>query len=166
MAGMVKLVKQKIFPNVHDLLCSYTMSMENGNNRTVQYPIIMQDEALIARDLETNPRNASFVESNAPNCYPETEIDFIKGQAIFTLTKGFFETDKLHVLRFATMDIHTAFLEDLTPIDELSTLEIKDILHLDNESTDKQCYPLWNGTKVPEKYTGSATLDALQPGLT
>lgn len=138
-----------------------------GNNDSTILPLAMYDEGLGAPSGKTtNPDHASFSIDQRPNCYVESRINKIKCKVTFSLTKGAVETDKVVALRFAYMPIHTAFKENLDIVDEATSLTIKEILELQSEDTDRQCYPLWNGTKMVEKFSGSATLNAAVPGLT
>ena len=41
-----------------------------------------------------------------------------------------------------------SFEENYTAKDEVSTSEIEDILKMQHETTDRQGYPLWTGTKL------------------
>ncbi len=136
-------------------------------NRTTIYPIVMYDEGLgTPSAYEANPEHASFVEAAEPNCFPNSRVDnaFIKLRV--SLTKAALETDKLHMIRGAFMMIHTAFKEDLTANDELSGLDISEILELDSEATDRQAYPLWNDIDMPDMIgTAVADLPANVPGL-
>ncbi len=166
MAFKHKLMKTKWYPRPHNWDFSYGHGLEVGNPTTM-WPIIMNDDAMSTPSAyEANPEHASFVEAGEPNCFPDSEIDRIFVEVTFSLTKGALETDSLHLVRCAIMKIATAFKEDLTAIDELSSNEVQDILELTSESTDRQAYPLWNGTDMAEKFTNSALMPTNVPALT
>ncbi len=161
-------MKQKWFPKVHSARHYWYHGLETGvNNKATIYPLVMYDEGQGAPStINTNPEHASFAEYDQPNCHPGSRIDTIISSFRFSLTKGAIETDKIHRLRFAVMPIFTTHLTELEAKDELTGNEIEDILELQHEITDRQCYPLFNGVKVDEKATNSALLDASVPGLT
>ncbi len=146
---------------------SWEHSLESGVvNYNTLYPICMYDEGLgTVSDYEANPENANFVEINGPNCFPDSRLDFILSEFIFTLTKGAIATDNLLAIRVGFMPVFVSF-EDQLAIDELSGTEVRDVLELQSEATDRQAYPLFNGVKMVEKYSNSALLDAAVPGLT
>ncbi len=113
-----------------------------------------------------NPEHASFVKVAMPNCYPESTVDKTFIELRMTLTKGALETDKMHALRFAFMPVFTTF-DDIAALDEISTLDIGEILELQREATDRQSYPLFNAIDMPAGVVGTTTsLHANVPGLT
>lgn len=167
MVGVKKLMRQVWYPAAHKFENSWSHGLETGvNNKATIYPIIMHDEANSAKNLYTNPEHASFSTLGKPNCYPESRVNDIFCDITYSLTKGALETDKLHAVRCAYMVIATAFKESLTVIDELSSTETQDVLELQSETTDRQCYPLYNGVDMPVRYTGAGDLNANVPGLT
>ncbi len=168
MVGKVMFVKLKTYPRPHTFQNSYGHGLETGvANQTTIYPIIMHDEGLGAPSAyEANPENANFLEAGEPNCFPESVIKTILVQMEVSMTKAALETDKLHAIKFAFMPIFTNF-EDQAAIDELSTLDIGEILELQQESTDNQAFPLYNNVNMP--FAGAAAnslLAANIPGLT
>ncbi len=68
-------------------------------------------------------------------------------------------------MKFNTMRIGTSFLNRLDAFDKKTSDDIETILELTHETTDEQCYPLWNNTKLFES-GGTLDYDALVPGLT
>lgn len=153
------------YPRIHNQVLEYTHGLETAvANKSCTTPILFYDEAIAASTIKTHPENASFAEVDSMNCMPDSRIDFINVTVEFSLTKGALETDKLHMVKCGIMKLHTSF-EDLDALDELSGLTIGNVLELLSESTDRQTHPLYNNIKMSEKFTGSATLDALQPGM-
>ncbi len=64
------------------------------------------------------------------------------------------------------MPIHMAFIDDYTAIDELSTLEVQDVLEMQTESTDNQGGPLYVAAKdLPEGTAASAVYATTTPFL-
>ncbi len=168
MVGKVKLQKIKNYPRPHTIECSWTHSLESSTvNHTTILPVVRHDEGLGApASYNANPEHASFAASSSSGCYPESRIDNIFQEIHFSLTKDALVTDNIDAVRLAFMPMALAFITDYTAIDELTSEEIQDILELQTESTDRQGYPLYNGAKVVPKFSGSATLNADEPGLT
>ena len=72
-----RLQKVKRFPNVHVLEHKFYLSAVTATNNGTIYPIIMQDEALGDPNSKyTNPESASFAQTNEPNCYPDSRVNF------------------------------------------------------------------------------------------
>ncbi len=166
MPGRVKLMKTKWYPRPHEISESFFLSAEIATGATI-IPLMFYDEGLgTPSDEDTHPEHASFTQALEANCFPQSRVDSIFAQLQVSLTKGAFETDKVQALKYAFMPIFIAFKEPHQATDEKTTQSIDAILELQIEDTDRQAYPLYNGTKVAEKYSGSATLPANQPGLT
>lgn len=162
-----RLSKVKEYPRPHDMKHAWQHGMERGSDDTTIYPLMMYDEGLGAPSAyEAHPEHASFVTTDAPNVFPESRTEKIFSKFEFSMTKGALETDKVHAMKFAVMVVKLAFIKDYTAIDELSSLETQDIVEYQTESTDRQGYPLYIGTKMVEKYAGSGTLATIVPGLT
>jgi len=166
---MVKsmLMREKWYPRPHHKEYSITTTLESAAvNDTCIFPIINYDEGLgSASAYEANPGHASFVEASQPNCFPDSFINQVGSTLSFNMTKGAIETDKLQAIRCGFMMINMSFLEDYTALDEISTLDISEVLELQTEATDRQGYPLWNTVDMVEKFTGSANVPTGTPGL-
>lgn len=159
-------MKKEEWPQPHYIKENWQLSAETADKTSTQIAIAHYDEGLGASSAnESNPRNPSFAVQQRPNCWPNSKIDSVFANLRVQLTKGAIETDKISSLRIAFQTIALSF-DDALAIDELSQLEIQDTLHLSRETTDRQTYPLYNGTKLTELYSGSATLSAAVPGLT
>ncbi len=154
-------MKETWYARPHNFNNTWAMGLESAvSNNTTIYPLIMYDEGLgTPSAYEANPENAAFVEAAEPNCFPESRIDNVYMTVRFSMTKAALETDKIHMIRMAFMMIHTAFIEDKTANDELSGLDIGEILELDSETTDRQMYPLWNDVDCKDMY--GTTVNAL-----
>lgn len=163
---MYQLVKVKRFPAVHVLERKFVLSADstlNAKQATI-VPIAMQDEGKgDPTSLYTNPESASFAEVNEPNCYPDSKINFAKINVELGISKQAYSTDSIEVLKVMVFPIFTSFLENLTALNDVTSEEVEDILELQHETTDRQTYPLWNGTKLNGDFveTGSNV-----PGLT
>ncbi len=162
-----KLMKTRWFPRPHDMDHKISFNLEGATGHFTSYPLVGYDEALGAPDsYNANPEHASFVEINEPNCFPGSRIDSFKTTLEFALSKGTITTDAIPAVKFGFLPYALAFKEDYTAIDELSSVEIQDVLELQTEDTDRQGFPLYNGTDFTLPYTGSGTLGTNVPGLT
>ncbi len=168
MSFVSKLMKTRWYPRPHDMENGWFHRLEPGNNSMATiYPMVMYDEGLgDPASYNAHREHASFVVAGEPNCYPESRVDLITAKLELSLTKPALRTDNLVAVKCAYMPIFMSFKEDYIAIDELTSVETQDLIEMQTESTDRQGYPLYNGTKMPEKYSGSGTLAANVPGLT
>ncbi len=167
MVSKVMMMKTKWYPRVHDMKNSWAYAMESGvENLATNYPLIMHDEAASPSTISTNPENSAFAETTAPNCMPDSRVNFIMAKLTFNMTKGALVTDGIHAIRVFYMVVHPAFLEDYTALDELSGATSRAVIEMQTESTDRQAYPIWNSVAQPIKYTASSTINTSVPGLT
>ncbi len=158
------LIKKTIYPRPHNRLLQFQLSSVVADNYATIIPLIANDEGLGDPDLyKAHPEHASFTEVDDANCYPDSYINRLNVHIYLSLSKLCWNTDKIEELRCFVMPIYMSFLEDYTANDEKSTLDVSEILKLQKESTDRQGYPLFNGTKLIGDIleTGS-----LQAGLT
>ncbi len=168
MAFNSRMTKIRQYPRPHKDNIHYFQSMEIANQDSTIIQMIRHDEGLGAPDTyNSNPSHASFALATMPNCFVESRINNIFAEIRFSLTKGAIETDKVVSLRMAFMPIFVSFLEDLDATDEVSGADIESILELTHETTDRQTHPLFNGTDLTAKYSGSSDVDAASDtGLT
>ncbi len=168
MAERVPILRKKQwFPQPHRVSGSFAFEFDDSGLDATILPIAFYDEGLGApSSIETHPENASFaIVNDQANCFVNSSINVVFAQLRFSLTSKFHD-DNLTQLRFATMPIHMAFINDYTAIDELSSLEVQDILMMQTESTDRQGGPLFVATKdLPEKIATTGNLGANQPFL-
>ncbi len=157
--------KAWIFPRIHNFEFGFGLDADDAaatKNSTI-VPYLLQDNALI--DLETvktNPENADFAVTDEPNIYAGSYVPRITVRWVAYLRPT--DTEVVHLL-FNTMPIYTSFLNRLDAFDKKTGNDIETILELTHETTDEQCYPLFNNTKL---YEGGGTYDysANVPGLT
>ncbi len=157
-----------MYPRPHDMFCSSYLDIDNAavKNCTI-YPILFYDEALGAPSAyESNPEHTSFAEVTSGNCYPRSRVNKQFAELRCSISASAIITDKIEKLRYAVMPIFMSFKENYEAIDELSTHEVQDVLHLQKESTDKQGGPLYDGTKLVEFGSGLGTQPASHPFLT
>ncbi len=167
MAGQTRKEKSTWWPRPHDMRFGWFHGLETAaNNAFTIMPLSFYDEGLGAPSTyESHPENAAFVEAAEANCFVDSRIDSITAIFRFDITKGALETDKIHAIRGFFMPMSLSF-EDTKAVDELSSLEIEDTLELQTESTDRQCFPLYNAVDMVERVAGSALMPTNQPGLT
>ncbi len=160
-------MKQKWWPQPHRLTAGVTFELDSATLDSTIIPIAFYDEGLGAPSLiETNPEHANFaIVGDQANCFVGSRVNTYYAEFRFSLTSKFFD-DNLSGIRFATMPIFMAFQNDYTAIDELSSLEVQDVLMMQTESTDRQGGPLYvAGTDLPEKVAAHGNLGANTPFL-
>ncbi len=162
-----RMSKVTQYPQPHAAQGGFSFECDDITLDQTIVPLAFYDEGLGAANVkETNPENAAFVVvNNEVNCFPHSRINQIFAQFRFSLNSNFLDDNLTHI-RFGVMPIHLAFISDYTAIDELSTLEIQDILELQTEATDRQGGPLYvAATDLAEKGSGLANQGANQPFL-
>lgn len=162
------LRKQKWYPRPHDIQNSFITGLEEtgGKDATI-IPIIRYDEGQgDPNSYNANPEHPSFAISSGAGCYPESRVNNLKAMLEFSLNTQSLNVDSLIAVKVAYMVIALSFKEDYEASDEMSGLDIADILEMQKESTDRQGYPLYDGTDISTKFSGSTNLEASQPGLT
>ncbi len=155
---------QRKFDRIHEIFecCNLTAKPSTVITHTI-LPLIMNDDAQgDPMSFNTNPEHASFAETDMPNCYPDSEIKKFKLTIDIHAMKQLHTVDNVQSLYLEYALIACAFPEDLDAIDELSGLSLKEILELEKETTDRQCYPLWNAVDMGVP----SVLNANVPGLT
>jgi len=155
---------QRRFDRIHEMNEAWNLVMLPATvTSATTLPLIMNDDALgDPMSYNTNPEHASFTEEEMPNCYPDSEIKRFKLSIDIQILKKFWDIDKGMTFTFEYALIACAFPEDLDAIDEKSGLSLKEILELQKESTDRQCYPLFNAVNM----NIPSILHANVPGLT
>ncbi len=154
-----------VYPRIHNMEFGFGLDADDAaatKNSTI-VPYMFQDNAMV--DLETvktNPENADFAVQTMPNVYAGSYVPSINVNWVMYLRPT--DTEIVH-LKVDTMKIGTSMLNRLDAFDKKTGNDIETILELTHETTDEQCYPLWNGTKL---YEGGGTYDypTEVPGLT
>ncbi len=162
-----KMMMQHWYPQPHLINGSFSFELDNATLDSTIVPIAFYDEGLGApSSKETHPEHTSFaVVQDEANCFVDSRINMILAEFRISLSSKFAD-DNLQSIRFATMPIFMSFINDYTAIDELSSLEIQDVLNMQTEATDRQGGPLYvAATDLPEKFGGSANQGANTPFL-
>lgn len=164
----MKRSKVTMYALPHTSSLTYGHEIESTvTKHTTSVPLLYYSEAIGSpTSVKTNPEHASFAEESSPAVYPESYIGKWFCEVEFALTKAALETDKLHAVRMGYMVQKLAFETDYTAKDEISGLEIEDILELQHETTNRTGLPLYTGTDMPVPFTGSTDLHADVTGLT
>ncbi len=161
------LMKNTWYPQPHDSRGAISFELDNATLDSTIIPFCFYDEGMgdpTAR--ETNPRNAAFaVVISECNCFVNSRINQMFAEFRFSMST-FALDDNIPAIRFAYMPIYMAFQENYTAIDELSQLEIQDILELQTETSDRQGGPLYvAATDILEKASGTGNQGANTPFL-
>ncbi len=141
---------QRRFDRIHEMNEAFNGMMLPGTviSGTI-LPLIMNDDALgDPMSYNANPEHASWAEEEMPNCYPDSEIKKFKVTIDVQALEILHATNNVHTFTFEYALIACAFPEDLDAIDEKSGLSLKEILELQKETTDRQCYPLFNAVDL------------------
>ncbi len=147
----------------HEFIASFAehINSSTGTRQSTIIPIIMNDDAQgDPMSFKAHPEHASWSEVAYANCYPDSEIKNMKIIVEFLVPKALSAITSVVRVNYAL--ISCAFPEDLDAIDEKSGLSMKEVLELQKESTDRQCYPLWNAVDM----LSASTMHANIPGLT
>ncbi len=162
-----RLMKSTWYPQPHLIIGGASFECDDETLNSTIVPFAFYDEGKgDPTAQETNPRNAAFaVIADEANCFVDSSINNIFAEFRFSLTT-FAMDDNIPALRFATMPIYMAFLENYTAVDELSSATIEDILELQTESTDRQGGPLYVAAKdMLEKTANIGNLGVNTPFL-
>jgi hypothetical protein len=165
LVGIYRLKREKQYPQPHDVNASFLLNCKVADRICTIIPAVHHDEAMLASGKNTHPEHASFAETTASNCCAESKVFKIMASMRISLTKSAITTDGIEALRIGFMSIHGAF-EDFDANDELTSVTTGDILELTKETTDRQTYPIYDGTDLTDKYTNSAHLNTDAMGLT
>ncbi len=168
MALRVKqFTKVEMYAQPHEMRNSFSFELDDETLNSTIYPIAFYDEGMGApTSLETHPENAAFaVVLNQANCFINSRVNLVLARLRFHLTSKAID-DNLPSIRLAFMPIHMAFIDDYTAIDELSALEVQDVLMMQTESTDNQGGPLYvAATDLPVPQANASLLATTTPFL-
>jgi len=168
MALRVKqFTKVEMYAQPHQLATQFAFELDDETLNTTIVPIAFYDEGMGApTSLETHPENANFaVIAHQANCFINSRINLTMSNLRFNITSKFLD-ENLPAVRCSFMPIHMAFIDDYTAIDELSALEVQDVLEMQTESTDNQGGPLYvAATDLAVPTAGASTLATTTPFL-
>ncbi len=168
MALRVKqFTKVEMYAQPHELRYKFAFELDDATLDSTICPIAFYDEGMgTPTALETHPENSAFaVVTNQANCFINSRVNLVLARLRFALTSKALD-ENLPSIRMAFMPIHMAFIDDYTAIDELSTLEVQDVLEMQTETTDNQGGPLYvAATDLPEPTAAQALLATTIPFL-
>ncbi len=152
-----------LYPRVHDHYFGFGLDMDDtaATKNSTMVPLAWMDNALIDYEtIKTNPENADFLSVDNGACALGSYVPKVTVQWL-----GWSPSAEVDVMRFMTLDIHTAMLNRLDAFDKLTGNDIETILELTHETTDEQAHPLFNTVKL---YEGHRVVDynAVVEGLT
>lgn len=158
-----RLVKQKVFPKPHEMHLNFEMSAETRTKSGTCIPILYNDDGMSPSTYYANPQHASFAKDTQGGCYPESKVYNISAKIQLSTTKAMAAEDATRALKVHIIPIHTSFLEDLTPTNDLTGESVESLLELTHETTDRQTYPIYNGTDLSGE---TVDVGSRQMGLT
>ena len=160
---MVRL-KEEHRPLIHDKYLSFRFSTVDSGRQGTHFQVLRYDGAKTTpSSVYTHPEHASFAKTNSVGIHDGSHVESIRTELNFSLTKECVHTDKIEELYVYVIPWAGAFKEKWTPEDEVSTLDIMEILELQKDDTNYEIYGLYNGTKMQGNVN---TQNADEPGLT
>lgn len=153
-----RLNKVTHYPRPHTSRHIFSLSANIANKQATIYPWIHNDEGLgDPTGYNANPRHASFAEVSESNCYPESRINNGIFDIELSLTKACWATDNIEVVKVLVMPIMMSF-DDYTAQHTGTSDEVQDILEMQTDGgTNREAYPLYNGTDLAGDYTTMST---------
>ncbi len=159
--------KTENYGQPHEIRRDFAFELDDTTLDSTICPIAFYDEGLgTPTALETHPENAAFaVVAAQANCFINSRINLVICKIRFSMNSKCLD-DNIPAVRMAFMPIHMAFIDDYTAIDELSSLEVQDVLEMQTESTDNQGGPLYVAAKdLPTGTAGTSVYSANTPFL-
>ncbi len=151
------------YPLIHNFEFGAGLSQEAPTVESTIVPYFFQDNALVDyENVKTNPENADFNVVSYPNVMAGSYIPKVQVHWECYIPLADVE---IKIEKFNTMMINISMLSRLDAFDKKTGNDIETILELQHETTDEQCYPLWNGSKTFEA-GGTFDYHANVPGLT
>ncbi len=151
------------FPRLHRIYFGFGLDMDDvaATKNSTMVPYMFQDNALIDYEtIKTNPENADFAIVGNQNTAQGSYVP-----KVMVSWKAWSPSAEVDVAHLETLRIGTSMLNRLDAFDKKTGNDIETILELTHETTDEQCYPLWNTVKLYEGHHVS-DYDGLVPGLT
>jgi len=148
-------------PLVHDFVWGFGLTIDAVTKYATYIPILFQDNAIVDyENIKTNKENDDWAVSSRPNCAAGSYIP----NAMITW-EAWCPSPEIDVMKFNTLDVHTAMKNRLDARDKKTGEDIEVILDLQQEGTDEQCGALYDGTKLFEGH-GVRDLSTDVPFLT
>ncbi len=144
-------------PLPHDYTFAFGIDADDTaatKNSTI-VPFAMQDNAIVDYEtIKTNKENDDFAIVAKPHCAAGSYVPrcLVTWKAFIPDLGGV----EVNLMNVKYLPIHTAMLNRLDAFDKKTTEDIETILELTHETTDEQCYPLYNNVKL---YQGHQVLD-------
>ncbi len=151
------------FPRIHKFKFGGGLSADSANQAATHVPFFMHDNALIDYEtIKTNPENDDFAVYPHPNVCAGS---YLRNLVVFFEMFIPKSDTELTILKVESLDVSTSMLNRLDAFDKKTTSDIETILELDHETTDEQCYGLWNDTDLFTGHQSAVDLPANVPGL-
>ncbi len=112
-------------------------------------PYFNHDEEVtsVPSALHVNPIHADFAESSDISVHSDAKIKNFNLDFDVALTEFCTETEKIKAMKFWYWPMYMAFLEDYTPIDEISGTAVQAIVGMTTTAANEEGWPLWNAQK-------------------
>ncbi len=136
------------YPRVHDVTWGFGLSLDETmtTKQSTIVPYLIQDNAIVDYEtIKTNPENEDFAVVGSPQCAAGSFVP-----KIMTSWTAYCPSPEPELFKFKYMGIHTAMLNRLDAFDKKTGNDIETILELTHETTDEQCFPLFNTVKLFE----------------
>ncbi len=148
------------YPLPHNFDYKFSLHAE-GSDKHATYATLLKatEQATGVDSVIVNPKNAAFAEDVGALIHMGSIVPRISVSINAFLTKTAIETDAVRQVMFNWMPIYTAFLPSLEAQDDKTDTQIEDILELQHNPTDKDAYPLFDGTKL--SHVGSQPLSTI-----
>ncbi len=160
------MMKTTWWPQPHYDYVAMSFELDDATIDSTIVPLLRYDEGLGSPSAqETHPENAAFATRNSDGCFVNSRVNRMFTELQLSLTSHF-RDDNLMGVKIAFSVIKLAFKEDYIAIDELTSVEVQDVLEMQTESTDRQGFPLWANADMAEPSTNHGNLAADVPGLT
>ncbi len=137
------------YPLPHNFGYGISLGGDSATRNSTIFTILRASEiATGVEAIEVNPANSAFAEDQGPLIHMGSIIPRINFTLMAQMSKVAIETDKQRATRFNWMPIYIAFLDTLEAEDSKTSTQVEDTLELQHETTNKDTYPLFNGTKL------------------
>lgn len=137
------------YPLPHNFSTIFNLLAEDTSADSTIIPLIRATEAFTTPEaIEVNPRNANFAEETGASIHMGSIVPRLNVTFSLVLSKGAIETDKIRALKVNWMPIYISFLDSLEAMDDKTAVSVEDILELAHDTTNKDVWPLYNGTNL------------------
>ncbi len=114
-------------------------------------PILRTNETMnVIENIEVSPRHANFAEETGSLIQPMSIVPKISLSITSYMSEWARDTDKIQQLHIKWFPIYIAFLDSLEAMDDLTDLQVEDLMELQHGVGAKQTYPQYTNNKLPD----------------